>query len=160
MLHVIFTPEGIPAHISTDPRPGSEPVEPKPEWGDCIAFLAGHRRTAKGEWVPRDPVRVPDPAPEELAARAAEEARQAHEAAEQARKWQGVLFDGVWCSATRDDQNGLMAVERDFMAEGANFEPTRFEFSNGNTLVLHRGNVMAFAAVWKPFRKSFFKVAE
>lgn len=58
MLHVIFTPDGIPAHISDDPRPGSEPVE-----GLDIAFLAAHRRTSQGVWVPRDPVIPPEPAP-------------------------------------------------------------------------------------------------
>jgi hypothetical protein len=63
ILHVIFTAEGIPAHISTDPRPGSEPVE-----GLDIAFLVSHRRTEKGDWVPRDPIAVPPPGPEEIAA--------------------------------------------------------------------------------------------
>ena len=72
MLHVIFTPEGIPAHISADPRPGSEPLE-----GLDVAFLAGHRRTAKGKWVRRDPVQVPLPTAEDLAARA----EAAHQAA-------------------------------------------------------------------------------
>jgi hypothetical protein len=57
MLHVIFTEDGIPGHISDDPRPGSEPVE-----GLDIPFLATHRRTADGEWVLRDTVVVFPPA--------------------------------------------------------------------------------------------------
>lgn len=79
VLHVIFTPEGIPGHISADPRPGSEPVE-----GLTIDFLAGHRRTEKGEWVPRDPVVPVPPTPEELAAQAEAEYQAALDAREAA----------------------------------------------------------------------------
>lgn len=77
MLHVIFTPDGIPGHISADPRPGSEPVE-----GLTIDFLAAHRRTATGEWVKRDPVIPPEPTAEELAARAAQALSEAREMAQ------------------------------------------------------------------------------
>lgn len=75
-LHVVFTPEGIPGWIGPAPRDGSEPVE-----GLDLPFLAAHRRTAEGEWVPRDPVRVSEPTPEEVDARR----RVAHEAAVRAR---------------------------------------------------------------------------
>jgi hypothetical protein len=68
----------------------------------------------------------------------------------------GVLFEGVMCSATRDDQNGLVAVLTDYQLETATFQPTRFEFANGNSLVITKDNIQAFIAVWKPFRKSFF----
>jgi hypothetical protein len=68
----------------------------------------------------------------------------------------GVLFEGVMCSATRDDQNGLIAVLTDYQLETVTFQPTRFEFANGNSLVITKDNIQAFIAVWKPFRKSFF----
>lgn len=80
MLHVIFTPDGIPGHISLDPRPGSQPVEPLAVWGDPIAFLAAHRRTDKGQWVPRDPVPEWVPSPEDLAAQSEAEYQAAVEA--------------------------------------------------------------------------------
>lgn len=64
-LHVLFTKDGIPGWIGAAPREGSEPVE-----GLSIEFLAGHRRTAKGNWVARViPEPVP-PTPEEIAAEA------------------------------------------------------------------------------------------
>lgn len=71
-------------------------------------------------------------------------------------KLMGVLFEGVMCSATRDDQNGLVAVLTDYQLETVTFQPTRFEFANGNSLVITKDNIQAFIAVWKPFRKSFF----
>ncbi|WP_333815988.1 hypothetical protein [Tabrizicola sp.] len=64
-LHVLFTKDGIPAWIGPDPREGSEPVEDK-----SVAFLAGHRRTAKGNWVARAVPEPVPPSPEELAERA------------------------------------------------------------------------------------------
>jgi hypothetical protein len=42
--------------------------------------------------------------------------------------------------------------------QGANFQPTRFEFDNGSTLIVTLTNWQAFAAVWLPFRQSFFAV--
>ena len=69
-LHVIFTADGIPGHISDDPRQGSEPVE-----GLDLEFLVAHRRNEKGEWVLREPVREPEPTPEQLAAQKAERDR-------------------------------------------------------------------------------------
>lgn len=64
-LHALFTKDGVPGWIGTEPREGSEPVEDK-----SIAFLAAHRRTPKGNWVARTiPEPVP-PTPEEIAAEA------------------------------------------------------------------------------------------
>jgi|GEM_PF-1846761 len=74
-------------------------------------------------------------------------------------KWIGVEFDGVMCSATRDDQNGLMAVLMAKQLQGAAFQPTRFHFANGNSLVMTKENIADFAAVWMPFRQSFFAPA-
>lgn len=76
MLHVLFTEDGIPGWIGEAPREGSEPVE-----GLSIAFLAAHRRTARGKWVARTPVAPPEPSAEALEA----ERAAAHEAALAAR---------------------------------------------------------------------------
>lgn len=55
-LHVLFTPDGIPAWIGDTPREGSEPVD-----GLDIAFMAGHRRGEGGKWVARKPLAPPEP---------------------------------------------------------------------------------------------------
>jgi hypothetical protein len=70
----------------------------------------------------------------------------------------GVEFDGIMCSATAQDQNGLAAVMLAIQLQGEAFQPTRFEFDNGSTLILTLANWQAFAAVWLPFRQSFFAV--
>ena len=70
----------------------------------------------------------------------------------------GIEFDGIMCSATAQDQNGLAAVFLAIQLQGANFQPTRFEFDNGATLILTLANWQQFAAVWLPFRQSFFAV--
>jgi hypothetical protein len=62
-LHVLFTKDGIPGWIGSEPRDGSEPVD-----GLTVEFLAGHCRTAKGKWVERGPVVAPTPTEEEIAA--------------------------------------------------------------------------------------------
>jgi hypothetical protein len=62
-LHVLFTEDGIPGWIGSEPREGSEPVE-----GLTVDYLAGHRRTAKGKWVARSPVAAPEPTADEIAA--------------------------------------------------------------------------------------------
>lgn len=66
VLHVVFTPDGIPGWIGTQPRDGSEPVEDLP-----IPFLAAHLRLPSGEWVPRPP--PPPPTATEIAERRAHE---------------------------------------------------------------------------------------
>ena len=73
-------------------------------------------------------------------------------------KWTGIEFEGVMCSATADDQSGLAAVLLAIQLQGAAFQPTRFYFANGNTLVLSLANYQAFTAAWLPFRQSFFAV--
>lgn len=72
-------------------------------------------------------------------------------------KLTGVEFEGVMCSATEADQNGLASVLVAIQFQGADFQPTRFFFANGNTLVLSLENYQAFAATWLPFRQSFFQ---
>jgi hypothetical protein len=62
-LHVLFTKDGIPGWIGSDPREGSEPVEDL-----TVAFLAGHRRTARGKWVERGPVEEVEPSAKEIEA--------------------------------------------------------------------------------------------
>lgn len=71
---------------------------------------------------------------------------------------QGVSFQGVMCSATADDQNGLTAVLLAIQLQGPAFPGTRFLFSNGNTLNITLANYQAFIAVWLPFRQSFFAI--
>lgn len=68
----------------------------------------------------------------------------------------GVDFEGIMCSATMEDQNGLIAVLVAYQVAGANFAPTRFSFSNNNELVITKDNIQSFMAVWMPFRQSFF----
>jgi hypothetical protein len=70
----------------------------------------------------------------------------------------GIEFDGIMCSATAQDQNGLAAVLLAIQLQGAAFQPTRFYFSNGNILVISLANYQAFTGVWLPFRQSFFMV--
>lgn len=100
-----------------------------------------------GEWLPRPP--APAPAPEPLP--------HDPEAAEDARKIAGVEFEGVMCSATREDQNGLAAVILAIQMQGTEFQPTLFHFSNGSRLVITQQNYRALAATWLPFRQSFFR---
>lgn len=68
----------------------------------------------------------------------------------------GVEFEGVMCSATKEDQDGLMAILMAYQLQMENFGPTRFYFDNGNTLVFDHTNIQPFIAVWMPFRQSFF----
>ena len=69
----------------------------------------------------------------------------------------GVEFDGVMCSATAQDQTGLMAVFTAIQVQGVHFVPTRFEFENGSVLTITSQNYQAFMAKWLPFRQSFFR---
>jgi hypothetical protein len=72
-------------------------------------------------------------------------------------KMVGIEFEGVMCSATRDDQNGLVAVIIAHQLQKASFQPTVFQFVNGNSLMMTYENLPKFLAVWMPFRQSFFK---
>ena len=72
-------------------------------------------------------------------------------------KYQGVEFQGVMCSATKEDQTGLIAVLMAYQLQGAKFQPTEYKFVNGSSLVLDRSNIQAFIQKWMPFRQGFFK---
>ncbi|MFN4202538.1 MAG: hypothetical protein ACK4GM_05735 [Tabrizicola sp.] len=71
ILHVLCTENGIPGWIGETPREGSERVE-----GLSIDFLAAHRRTDRGKWVARGPVKPAAPT-QEAEAEAAEAEYQA-----------------------------------------------------------------------------------
>jgi hypothetical protein len=71
MLHVVFVEDGIPGWIGPDPREGSEPVDKD------LMFLAGHRRTAKGNWVKRAAPQPKEPTEGERLAEAEAERRAA-----------------------------------------------------------------------------------
>lgn len=89
---------------------------------------------------------------EEWAANATEDAAAAAAAAVTQAKLDGVLFDGVMCSATAEDMWGLSAIQ-DQVAGGMDIN---FTFDNGSTIVLTSENMTAFKDVWVPFRASFF----
>ena len=72
-------------------------------------------------------------------------------------KMVGVLFEGVRCSATKEDQAGLVAVISAYGLAPTRFQPTAFDFVNGNRVTLHKDNLLAFVGTWMPFRQSFFK---
>jgi len=148
---VIFDGKGNPAWFGSPRQDGAEWVE-----GVDAAFLISHRRLPSGKWVPREPEKPVPPSPEEIAAAKAEEERQRRKAEDEARKWEGVEFEGVMCSATKDDQNGLVSVWVDYQTSPADFDPTEFQFANGSRLLIHKGNVREFAALWRPFRRQFF----
>jgi len=99
---------------------------------------------------------------EEAAALAQSHIRAAIDAQE-ALKLSGVEILGVMCSATKDDQSGLSAVALGVTiarANGQTFPATRFEFQNGNSLVITDANFNAVYAAWAPFRQSFFAVGD
>lgn len=72
-------------------------------------------------------------------------------------KLTGIEFEGVMCSATRDDQNGIIAVVMSYQLQGKAFQSTKFSFMNGSKLTLTATNMQQFLGVWMPFRQSFFK---
>lgn len=158
---VQFTATGIPAVFFFDPHPDAELVElDEGAIGEDISeFLVKHRRADSETWVLRDPVIVPDPTPEEIAAALAAAEAERAEADIRARKLIGVEFDGVMCSATSQDQSGLTAVLLLIQMQSVAFKPTRFEFENGARLVISLSNYKAFADTWIPFRQSFFRPA-
>ena len=75
---------------------------------------------------------------------------------EESPKMKGILFQGIWCSATKQDQDGLLAVLVAYQMQGASFKPTRYDFANGNSLVITKDNIQQFISTWMPFRQSFF----
>lgn len=66
----------------------------------------------------------------------------------------GVEFQGVLCSATKEDMWGLASIAP-WVAAG---NSTAFEFDNGNTLVITPENYREFSEVWGAYRASFFPV--
>lgn len=73
------------------------------------------------------------------------------------KKRRGVPFEGVMCSATADDQNGVTAVLTSWQINKTGYAGTLFQFSNGAVLQITKNNIQDFAAVWLPFRQQFFK---
>lgn len=69
------------------------------------------------------------------------------------KKLIGVEFEGVMCSAHKEDQWGLDSVVP--LVTGGMDIP--YHFKNGTILVLTPANIEAFRAVWLPFRLSFFQ---
>ena len=89
-----------------------------------------------------------------------DEERASRKAAQKPLKLAGVDLDGVMCSATRKDQNGLVAVALAIRAardSGAKFPETQFEFENGAELIINDDNFDEYYASWVTFRQSFFK---
>jgi hypothetical protein len=72
-------------------------------------------------------------------------------------KMVGIEFEGVMCSATKDDQDGLVAVLMAKQLQGKDFKPTIFIFANETKLVLTNDNLTKLVSVWMPFRQSFFE---
>tara|TARA_R110002153_G_scaffold78418_3_gene200807 strand:+ start:2691 stop:3116 length:426 start_codon:yes stop_codon:yes gene_type:complete len=66
----------------------------------------------------------------------------------------GVEFEGVMCSAFKEDQWGLSSV-RAYVLAGSEIP---FKFVNQNVIILNDENLAAFEAVWIPFRASFFVI--
>jgi hypothetical protein len=76
-------------------------------------------------------------------------------------KLTGVLILGVMCSATKKDTLGMLAVGFNKLladAAGQALPSTKFEFDNGNELVITADNYSAIQALWVPFRQTFFAV--
>ena len=123
--------------------------------------MTRYRATANGN--------VPFTAEEEaefdaMAAQAAiEQAEKDAETAIEASKLEGIEILGVMCSATKNDQNGLTAIATGVSlarASSSAFPDTRFEFENGNSLIITDSNFNAIYAAWVPFRQSFFAVVD
>jgi hypothetical protein len=111
---------------------------------------------------------VPFTAAEEAAADISEAAAAAEVSLELSKlqskssKLAGILILGVMCSATKKDQSGMLAVGFNKLladAAGQAFPSTKFEFENGNELVITADNYAAIQAIWVPFRQSFFTVS-
>ena len=76
-----------------------------------------------------------------------------------ASKLTGIEILGVMCSATKKDQNGMIAIGFDKLTNtlaGTQMGSTTMEFENGNSLVITDENFSDVDALWRPFRKSFF----
>lgn len=141
-----FSPNGETIILKKNPTDadlqafGMFPVQQsgQPE-GDVLTPYAIYQNN---QWIQHWDVR--DFTPEEQAAH--------DKSTAEARKLEGVEFDGVMCSATAEDMWGLNSV-KDWVASG---QSVNFRFENGNVLTLTHENYAAFEAVWVPFRASFF----
>jgi ABC-type bacteriocin/lantibiotic exporter with double-glycine peptidase domain len=69
-------------------------------------------------------------------------------------KLAGVEFEGVMCSATKEDMWGLAAIAPWVQAGNS----AAFEFDNGNVLVITPENQLAFQQAWSTFRATFFPI--
>jgi hypothetical protein len=80
--------------------------------------------------------------------------------AQKPHKLAGVEINGILCSATRKDQDGLTAVAMGTLVArgaGTTFPDTVFEFQNGAELLITDSNFDAYYAIWMPFRQSFYQ---
>ena len=75
------------------------------------------------------------------------------DAAAKIAKLNGIEFNGVMCSATKEDQWGLASIKF-YVVNG---QSINFEFENGTSLLLTPDNIEYFEALWFPFRLGFFK---
>ena len=76
------------------------------------------------------------------------------------QKRRGVEINGVMCSATRADQDGLTAVSVGVImarSSSTTFPDTLFNFVNGTELLITDANFDGYFATWSVFRQSFFK---
>lgn len=76
-------------------------------------------------------------------------------------KLTGIEILEVMCSATEEDQNGLVAMAMGVTISrqhSSTFPDTRFKFSNGNSLIITDENFNELYAKWTTFRQSFFAV--
>lgn len=67
-------------------------------------------------------------------------------------KLKGFLYNGVWCSVTKEDQWGLNSVEG-LILMGMS---VNYHFENGNTMVLSPDMWADFRYQWVGYRLSFF----
>ena len=72
---------------------------------------------------------------------------------EQNPQFKGFEFDGVQCSATRQDQRGIMAMAIGFQMGIAS--ETQFKFTNGSMLEVDSDNIGRLEATFAEFRELF-----
>jgi len=139
---VRFNEEGIPAWFGPSWVEGSV-------WVEGVDFnTLVSSKYVNGEWLVKE-IKIDDqPTVIELSP----------ETIDELRKIEGVEFEGIKCSATKEDQDGLAAVLLAIQLQGAEFKPTMFHFSNGSKVVISLENYRSFIQTWLPFRQSFFQV--
>lgn len=115
-------------------------VYENPEIDDSMIYSQDLFNAAHQDWQSEEPVRDPHKTLEDYPAH------------KSYLKLRGVEFEGVLCSATKEDFWGLSAAEAWIRAGNSSV----WEFHNGNKLELTKDNIDAFYAVWVSFRLSFF----